>query len=219
MDFIEKNGGGYFFRKQILIGTDGGESVGLVFVEQLDAEMAQAGGDELGEEARAGLSATVEKGVAAADIRLEAMQLADAVAQVDGVFFARATAVLVSRAGAEEDAEHAVLHMKHGHVLVEGELQPLGWGFREEVEDLRDVQIVGNSEAVEAGGFAEEFRGEGVGDVEGKITDLQQVATVFVVIERGEVAKQESVGFGSLDEFQVTGLAGLEDARGGEDDF
>ena len=81
----------------------------MVFVEQLDAEMAQAGAEELGEEARAGLGAAVEKGVAAADIGLEAVELADAVAEVDGVLFAGTAAVLVGRAGAQEDAEHAVL--------------------------------------------------------------------------------------------------------------
>lgn len=79
------------------------------------------------EEAGTGLGAAVEEGVTAADIGLEAMELADAVAEVDDVFFAGSAAVFVGGAGAEEGAEDAMLHMKHGHVLVEGEFQPIGW--------------------------------------------------------------------------------------------
>ena len=101
----------------------------MVFVEKLDAEMAEARGEELGEEASAGLGAAVEESVAAANIGLQAVELADAVAEVDGVFLARASAVLVGSAGAEEGAEYAVLHVKHRHVLVEGEFEPFGWGF------------------------------------------------------------------------------------------
>ena len=190
----------------------------MIFVEQLDTEMAETRGEELGEEAGAGLGAAVEEGVAAADIRLEPVELADAVAEVDGMFFARAAAVFVGRAGAEEGAEHAVLHMEHGHVLVQGELQPCGWGFFQQVENLGDIEIVGDGEAVEVGCFAENFCGQWVGDVQGEIADADELATIFVVVERGEVSQKQAVGFGALDEFKVTGLAGFEDARGGEDD-
>ena len=81
------------------------------------------------EETGAGLGATIEQRVATADIGLEAVELADPVAEVDDVFFAGSAAVFVGGAGAEEGAEDAMLHMKHGHVLMEGELEPVGWSF------------------------------------------------------------------------------------------
>ena len=59
------------------------------------------------------------------------------------------------------------------------------------------------------GGLAEDFRGEGVGDVEREIADADEFATVFVVIERGEVAEKKAIGFGAFDEFQVSDFAGL----------
>ena len=64
----------------------------------------------------------------------------------------------------------------------------------------------------------EEFRGDGIGDVQGEIADLHEIATVFVVVECGEVAEEKSAGLGALDEFQVSGFACLDDARCGEDD-
>ena len=112
------------------------------------------------------MGAAVEEGVAAADVGLEAVELADPVAQVDGVLLAWTSAVLVGRAVAEEDAKDTVLHVKHRHVLVEGELEPIGRSGAEEVEDLPDVEIVGNSEGVETGVILEEFCRDRVGDVE-----------------------------------------------------
>ena len=75
----------------------------------------------------------VEEGVAAADVGLEPVELADTVAEVDDVSFARATAIFVSGAGAEEGAEDAVLHVKHRHMLVKSELEPLGRGAVEQL--------------------------------------------------------------------------------------
>lgn len=42
---------------------------------------------------------------------------------------------------------------------------------------------------------------------------------VFEVLEGGEVAEEEAVGVGALDEFEVAGFAGFDDAWGGEDDL
>ncbi len=38
---------------------------------------------------------------------------------------------------------------------------------------------------------------------------------VFEMVEGGEVPQEEAVGVGALDEFQVAGLAGFDDAGGG----
>ena len=129
MDLGEELLGGDFFGEEVMVGVDGGDGSVVGFIEELDAVVAQAGGEELLEEAGTGLGATVEEGVAAANIGLEAVKLADAVFQMNDVLFARATAVFVGGAGAEEGAEHAMLHMKHWHVLMEGEFQPVGGRF------------------------------------------------------------------------------------------
>jgi hypothetical protein len=112
-----------------------------------------------------------------------------------------------------------VLHVKHGHVLVKGELEPVGWCGGEEFEDLIDVEVVGDGEVVEVGVFHQEAGGDGVGDVEGEVAGFDEVAAVFVVLEGGEVTEEEAVGFGAFDEFEVAGFAGFEDTGGGERDL
>ena len=71
---------------------------------------------------------------------------------------------------------------------------------------------------VECGVLHQQARGDRVGDVEREIAGFHEVVAVLVVDERGEVAQQQSVGSGFFDELEVAGLAGLEDARGGEMD-
>ncbi len=72
---------------------------------------------------------------------------------------------------------------------------------------------------VEPGILHQELRGDRVGDVEREIADLFQVMAVLVMMQRGEVPEKQPVRCGLLDEFQITHLAGLEDARGGEVDL
>jgi len=70
-----------------------------IFLEELDAEGAEAGGEEAGEELGAGLGGCVVEGVAAADVNAERVLDADAVAEVDTVFLAGAAAVQEGLAG------------------------------------------------------------------------------------------------------------------------
>ena len=72
---------------------------------------------------------------------------------------------------------------------------------------------------VERGVFHQELRGDRVGDVEGEVADFFQVVAVLVVVKRAEVAEEQAVGCGVFDELEITHLAGLEDARGGEMDL
>ena len=75
----------------------------------------------------AGLGAGVEHGVAAADIGSNGMRFADAIADGDSVMVAwTATGEMVFAFG-QKSGEDAVFHMKHGDVLVEGELKPSRW--------------------------------------------------------------------------------------------
>ena len=92
--------------------------------------------------------------------------MANAVLEVDHVLLAGAAAVLVGGAFTQEDAEHAMLHMKHGHVLVKGELEPVAWCRVRKLQNLTDVEVVGDGELIETGLFLEQFGSDGVGDVE-----------------------------------------------------
>ena len=91
---------------------------------------------------RAGLRQRIEDRVAAADVRLDRMLRAHAVAQLHVVLVARPAAVRVVRAAREKRAEDAVLHVKHRHVLVNGDLEPLRRRGLQQRFELREVQIV-----------------------------------------------------------------------------
>ena len=212
LDLVKQFEGVGLAAEEILIGADGFGSV-LGFVQQFDAEAGKACGAEVLVVAGTALGLAVEEGVAAADIGLQAVELANAVPEVDDVGLTGAAAVFVGGAAAEEGAENAVLHVKHGHVLVKGKLEPLGRGAVKEFEDLGDVEVVGDGEVVESGAFHQQLGGDGVGDVEGEIADFCEVATIFIVVEGSEVAEKEAVRGGFFDELEVAGFAGFEDSR------
>jgi hypothetical protein len=125
LDLVEQLEGIGFPAEEVLVSADGFPGV-FGFVEQLDSEPGKSSAAEVLEVARTRLRLAIEERIATADIGLEAVELADSVAKMDDVFFARTSAVFVGRATAEEGAKHAVLHVKHRHVLVESQLEPLG---------------------------------------------------------------------------------------------
>ena len=84
---------------------------------------------------------------------------------------------------------------------------------------MGDVEVVGDGEAVEVAGFLEGVGGDGVGHVEGEVSDAQEVAAVAEEIESGQVTEEDAVGIHAGDVFEEAGLAGFDDTGGGEDDF
>jgi hypothetical protein len=73
------------------------------------------------------LGAGVKDGVATTDIGPNGMRFSDAVTDGDSVMVAgTATGEMVFALG-QKSGKDAVFHMKHGDVLVEGELKPSGW--------------------------------------------------------------------------------------------
>lgn len=84
---------------------------------------------------------------------------------------------------------------------------------------MRDVEVVGDGEAVEVAGFFEGVSGDGVGDVEGEVANANEVVAVAEVVEGGEVAQEDAVGVHAGDVLEESCFAGLDDALGGEDDF
>ena len=91
----------------------------------------------------------VKESIAASDIRTERVLHANTVTQVDAVLLAGAAAIRMVGAVGQKCGEDTMLHMKHGHVMVKGELEPLGRRFAEEGENLRDVQVVGDGQTGE----------------------------------------------------------------------
>jgi len=87
--------------------------------------------------------------------------------------------------------------MKHRDVLVEGEFEPRGRGGVEEFEQLRNIEIIAGSDALEAFGD-KEIGGEGVGDIEGEVADHRKFGR-SEMIESAKVADEDSIGFGVLD--------------------
>jgi hypothetical protein len=53
-------------------------------------------------------------------------------------------------------------------------------------------------------------------DVEGEIAGFHKVGAILAMEVPGEVAEQQAVRRGFFDELEAAGLAGLEDAHGGE---
>ena len=94
------------------------------FVEEFHAEMPHAQLHHPRDILRAGLGQRVEDRVAAADVRLHRMLRAHAIAQFQVVPVARAAAVPEIRAVRQKRAEHAMLHVKHRHVLVDRDFEP-----------------------------------------------------------------------------------------------
>lgn len=106
--------------------------------------------------------------------------------------------------------------MKHGDVLVEGEFKPRGRGGVEEFEQLRNIEIIAGSDALEAFGD-KEIGGEGVGDIEGEVPDDRDIQGAEVV-QTAKVSNEDTVGLGIFDKAEKSSLARLLNSGGSEKD-
>ena len=100
---LGEKGVGFFFR----------------FPEEFEAEGLKAEFLHAREILGGALGLGVEDGVAAADVGDEGVRLADAVAEVELMAIAGAAAGAVVFSVRERVGEDAVLHVEHGHVLVD----------------------------------------------------------------------------------------------------
>ena len=108
-----------------------------------------------------------------------------------------------------------MLHVKHGHVLVQGDFEPVGLGGSEHGVELICIQIVGGGEALEFPAFYEVLGGEVVGDVEGEISSEALVGEgVEVLVVSGE----EAVGTAVAELLDGPVFAGFEHTRWGDPD-
>ena len=174
------------------------------FIQKFHAEIPHAEREQPFHKFRAGLRLRIEHRVAAAGVGLERMLRAHAVAQPHVMRVARPAAVAIIRAAGKKRAEHAVLHVKHRHVLVDRDLEPFRRrGLQQRVE-LREVQIVAGRDAFEAEMIFEIIRREAVRHVQRKIADAPRVRKKFQVVV---IADEIAVGVARADLFQNPFLA------------
>ncbi len=113
----------------------------------------------------------VEQRVAAADVGRERMLHADAVAELDVVRVAGPAAVGLVRARRKDRAEDAVLHVKHRHVLVDDDFEPLRRHGGDQIEQLLAIQVVRRRDAARSRRSSKYCGRQLVGRVERKIGD------------------------------------------------
>ncbi len=169
-------GGGFLAEKDVTVPRDERGNLCGGVAQEFDAEVAQAHGPHLGDELRGGLGEGVVERVAAADVGNKRMGEAHAAArfaEVDAVGVAGAAAVAEVFAVGEHVGEDAVLHVEHGHVLMDDGLEAGGVAAEEHRAELLPTQVVAGDHADEAG-VGEDLGGEFVGDVEGVVADLRQ---------------------------------------------
>ena len=132
---------------------------------------------------------------------------ANPVAQFQVMMIARTAAVRVVRAGREESAKDAMLHVEHRNVLVNSDLEPFrGRGLHERFE-LSEVQVIGGGEALQAELVLEVIGTEAIRDIEREIADAPVVCKKPQMIV---VANQVTVGLAGTDLFERLFLAHLE---------
>ena len=73
---------------------------------------------------------------------------ANPVAQVNTVFFARPPAICMIRAAREKCRKNAMLHVKHGHMVMQREFKPFGRSQADQGENLIDIEVMRNAQAL-----------------------------------------------------------------------
>src|SRR6188508_864143 len=128
----------------------GGDRAALAY--QLDAEAADAMGDEAGNQRGGALGLGVEDGVSTSHVDQYGMDQADAIAKGDAVLFARAATAAVVAAGRQKMGVDAVLGVKGGNVMVNRDGEAASRNRGKKREHLRGVEIVCTGDCVEATG-------------------------------------------------------------------
>ena len=112
------------------------------FLNKLHPKRPQPQGQEAFAIFRPGLRPGIEDGVATPDISLQRMLLTHAIPQPDVVPITRPAAIAEVRTGTQERTEHAVLHVKHRHVLMQRQFKPRRRRCPQQRLHLRRIEIV-----------------------------------------------------------------------------
>ena len=160
LQFAPEVGAGDFAAEKAAILGDHAFDFSRCFIHEFDAKMACTDGAKSLEIFGASLGHGIEDSIAATSVGLERMLRADAVLELDIVGIAGAATISIVGAFGEERAENAVLHVEHGHVLVQGDFEPVRGSAAKKCFDLFGVEIVGNGEALELVFILEIFGGQ-----------------------------------------------------------
>ena len=117
---------GNFAAQQLPIFLDQVRNLFGPFVYKLNPEMTQPQSEQMADILGAGLRSRVENGVTAADVSLERVFGSDSIAQAHLMFVAWPPAIGVIGSFRKKGAEDTMLHVKHGHMLVDGDFVPIG---------------------------------------------------------------------------------------------
>jgi hypothetical protein len=98
------------------------------FLQKLQTEVSSPSLDQTMGIVCPSLGNTVEEGVTTTGIGLQPVLRTHPITQVDLMAFAGSTAISKVFTAGEKGAEHTVLHMEQGHMLVQGDFKPLGRG-------------------------------------------------------------------------------------------
>ena len=154
----------------------------------------------------------MEEGVPATDIRAERVLHSHAVAEVDAVRVARPSAIRVVRAVREERGKDAVLHVKHRHVQMNRQFEPIRRSSIQERQDLREIQIVRDRHPFEAHLVKHGSRHR-IGHVQRKVPDPSERA-LRKMGNASDIADEDAIRRGVLDELKKSFLSGFLNARG-----
>ena len=133
----------------------------------------------------------------------------NSIAEFEVASVTRTPAVRIVRAAGQEGAKYAMLHMKHGHVLVNGNFKPPGRRGLQQRVQLHEVQVVGGGNALQVELAFEIIGRERVRNVERVIADQPLIRKKLQLVV---VANQIAIRIARPDLFEGPFLAHLEDS-------
>src|ERR1051325_4690227 len=131
----------------------------------------------------------------------------DSIPQFQIMLVAWTPAIAIILATRKECAKHAMLHVKHRHVLMNRNLEPLRRSGLKQRYELLEIQIVTRGHALQSEFVFEVIRGDTVCDVQRKISDLPVIRKEFQMIV---IADEITIGIAGADLFQRPFLAHFE---------
>lgn len=215
LEFPPEGFPGDFAAKQTLVSLDEADEVLRGFVEEFEPESSYPRRQQTSGVVGTGLSSGVEDRVATAGVGLEGVLGANPVSKSDLVLVAGTPAIPIILAGGKEGAEHAMLHVKHGHVLVERDFEPTGRSGANEVLELIGVEIVTGGNVLQTEFSDEVLRGQRVGDVEREIADAPEIGEG---VQMFVVSNENAVWVAGAHLVENPFLPGFEDPRGCDED-
>jgi len=203
-------------RESRLVEADDPLHVQGVIIEELDPQVSGSMSNKAREVLGCGLGNGVEQGVPAADIGFQRVLDANAIAQLDVVMVTGTAAIGLVGSWRKEGTVDAMLHVKHGDLLVDYHLEPIWRHGVDQVEELGGVEIVRGCDS-HGPPTLEELDGQGIGSVEREVGD-ERDPSLSAEVQSARVADENAVGPQLRQVAEQVRLEGLLDPRCGQVD-